>query len=1059
MKPLILCCMMLLCLSLMAQTPIPFTEGTGTADDPVHIDNFGHLYYLTLYPTMWSLHYIQTADIDATESTLIPSDEGNDHGWWPIGRGSTQFTGSYDGQDYQILNLSMNRPNHEFNGLFGYIIGGKVTRVHLVNAAIQGGHYAGALSGVAHENSIISHCSASGMVSGTYNVGGLIGFSNNSLITNSYAHVSASGWDRVGGFIGTSGWQDQYTYITYCYSTGTVSGSTIGGFSGWGGYNRHLECYWDTQSSGLSTDAGLAMGKSTAEMMQQGTFEYWNFDNIWSMQDSRGYPTLINTVGFAPESILSLDDLEGQGSADDPYLIYTVAGLNTMRLGLNAHYSLMADLDLSETVIWDSGRGWQAVGTTDTPFTGSFAGNDHTITALYINRPNIDQQGLFGYLQDATVHKLNMQDIHLMGQSNCGAVAGHSIRGSLDMIDVSGTFVAVSACGGVVGVINSGSLQRSFSDVLLKCQTEYGGALAGYITSATDISGILSNSGATGSVSGNYNMGGLVGAVAWGYIINSYSHVSVYSPNQAGGIVGLCGWSNPGYIIHCYATGTVSPADGNGIGGIAGWLYNGRATECYWDQQSSGTTTGTNTGIQARNTAEMMQQDTFANWNFNHLWQIDEGSSYPTHQNLDLYPYPQVLTTNDLSGAGTSEQPYLIHNADELNVMRQNPGASYKLANDIDLSSSVVWNSGMGWETVGNASTPFTGTLDGDGKQILGLSLVRPLDDGYGLIGEAFAASVHNLKLLQANILANTYVGGVTGIARQCSFADIDFDGAISAQEHLGGIVGFADRSTVINSHADVSIIGYGDNYAGGLVGYMISDAVNPAYIQSCSSNGRVRGYQQAGGLVGCLSWGRISDSFSHAMISGYHAIGGAVGKLGFSDHGTIERCYATGYLDLNPGGWGNGGLVGYLWNGTATSCYFDVDSCGTSSGTLTGITGLTTAQMTYPGSLDHYSGWDFVNTWQQDVNFLQNGGYPYLNWNEAPVPDGVQNLVITAGTTQINLQWQAIAGVSRYHIYASDDPYAPLHAWSYIGESAVNSFSVAPDTTYRFFLVRSVGE
>ena len=1061
MKTMILACMMFVCLSLVAQTAIPPTEGSGTAEDPLHIDNFGHLYYITLLPSAWGLHFIQTADIDATDSVLIPSDEGSDHGWLPIGRRTTQFTGSYDGQGYHILNLYMNRPSHEYNGLFGYIIGGRIQRVNLVNAEIHGGHYGGVLSGVAHANSIVSYCSATGSVSGTYNIGGLIGFSNDSLIMNSYAHVSASGWDRVGGFIGTSGWDDNNTYISFCYSTGTASASSgsVGGFSGWGGNGYHKECYWDTESSGLLTDSGSAIGKSTAMMMLQSTYEMWNFWNVWSIQDNRDYPHLNLPEDLDAENLISLDSLQGQGTSLDPYQIQTIDELNAMRLDLDAYYILMADIDLSGTVIWDYGRGWQPVGaSTDTPFTGSFDGNDHSISYLSINRPSTGLQGLFGYSEDAEVFNLNLESVHLMGDSNCGGVIGYARRGSLDKLSVSGTMTAKSACGGIAGVVNSGYLQRSFASPILKCYAEYGGSLVGVVTSDTEISGIVSNSGGTGRITGSSNMGGLVGVISWGYIINSYSHASVTTTsNQAGGIAGLCGWSNPGYIIRCFATGSIT-CSGSNAGGVVGWMYNGYARESYWNIQSSGISNGgSNSGIFGKNTAEMMQRDTYGNWNFDYLWQINEGIYYPTHQDLSVYTYPQNLSIGDLTGLGTDELPYQIHSLDELLVIHQDLAASYQLANDIDLSASVIMNGGLGWQSLGTSDYPFSGKLDGNGFQIVGMQLVRPPQGYAGLFGVCSAASIHNLRLQKSNILADVNVGGLAGYTVLSNLTHIDYQGSISARETIGGIVGYLDRSTLENSNAMAVVICYGNNYAGGLVGFMQSDAETQAQIHRCSSSGSVYGYYNSGGLVGCISSGILSNSYSHAMVKGHVATGGAVGRLGYgSNSGTIEHCYATGYQDYAPGGWSNGGLVGYVWSGTTTSCYWDTDSSSTTLGSVTGITGLTTAQMTYPGSLEHYAGWDFDTTWSHDIASLQNHGYPYLEWSEMPVPDAVQNLIITRVTGEISLQWQEVPGASLYRIYASDDPYAPLYEWSYLGESTHNGFSITPTLTHRFFMVRS---
>ena len=60
-------------------------------------------------------------------------------------------------------------------------------------------------------------------------------------------------------------------------------------------------------------------------------------------------------------------------------------------------------------------------------------------------------------------------------------------------------------------------------------------------------------------------------------------------------------------------------------------------------------------------------------------------------------------------GNGTTATPYLIEDADDLNAMRKNLDASYKLVNDINLGVAPYCE-GEGWNPIDN----FTGQLDGN---------------------------------------------------------------------------------------------------------------------------------------------------------------------------------------------------------------------------------------------------------------------------------------------------------------------------------------------------------
>jgi hypothetical protein len=642
MKHLILIGMLLVCPILWAQTAIPFAEGSGTPEDPVHIDNFGHLYYLTLNSSLWSLHYIQTADIDATDSAMISDEAPDTHGWLPIGRGSVQFTGSYDGGGYTIQNLFMNRTSHEFNGLFGYIVGAKVQRVHLRDATINGGHYAGVLSGVAHASSVVSQCSATGSVSGTYNVGGLIGFSNNSLISNSYAHVDALGWDRVGGFIGTSGWQDQYTYINFCYSTGTVvsnSSGSIGGFSGWGGYYYHQECYWDTQSSGLNTSAA-GTGKTSAEMMQQASYPMWNFAHLWSIDEGNAYPEIQAMPGFSLPAAISLIDLNGIGSEADPYQISNADELNLMRLDLAAHYILVGDIDLSSSVIWNFGTGWLPVGATEAPFTGSLDGAFHVINGLTINRINADNQGLFGFVNGAQIKNLDLRSAFISGKDNCGGIAGYSQISAIDNIDVQVSLSGFYAGGAIAGVQRAGSVERCFADANILNYNQYTGGIVGINLALDGLVPRVEKCGSIGALKGTANVGGIVGYASSGTIADCFSHCSIFSNDQVGGIVGTLGsTTGSAFIQSSYSTCPISfGSSAFRYGGIVGWMMGGDITNCYWNTESSGMSgAGHYSGCTGLNTSQMTYPgalEHFTLWDFDATWQQD-GSS---QQNAG-YPY------------------------------------------------------------------------------------------------------------------------------------------------------------------------------------------------------------------------------------------------------------------------------------------------------------------------------------------------------------------------------------------------------------------------------------
>ncbi|MDG6226273.1 MAG: hypothetical protein QCI82_12315, partial [Candidatus Thermoplasmatota archaeon] len=95
----------------------------------------------------------------------------------------------------------------------------------------------------------------------------------------------------------------------------------------------------------------------------------------------------------------------GSGTVSDPYIIEDVWDLQNMSANLSAHYKLRNVIDASDTINWNSGAGFDPVGTFVKSFTGTFDGCKFTITGLCINRPSTDHVGLFGIIGSGGVVK------------------------------------------------------------------------------------------------------------------------------------------------------------------------------------------------------------------------------------------------------------------------------------------------------------------------------------------------------------------------------------------------------------------------------------------------------------------------------------------------------------------------------------------------------------------------------------------------------------------------------------------------------------------------------
>jgi len=153
--------------------------------------------------------YELTRDIDASDTIN-----------WKKGKGFKpikSFTGKFYGKGYKIVNLYINRSDRDDVGLFGRLYG-EIRDLGIENAMVTGSNQVGGLVG-ANYGGTLSNCYSTGTINGDNHVGGLVG-SNQGTMTICYSMGSVSGKDRVGGLVGYN-----KGTLNDCYSTGSVIGN------------------------------------------------------------------------------------------------------------------------------------------------------------------------------------------------------------------------------------------------------------------------------------------------------------------------------------------------------------------------------------------------------------------------------------------------------------------------------------------------------------------------------------------------------------------------------------------------------------------------------------------------------------------------------------------------------------------------------------------------------------------------------------------------------------------------------------------------------------------
>lgn len=187
-------------------------------------------------------NYALRNSIDAT-ATSSWDDNDNDNineGFKQIGTEiKNAFTGKFDGLDYNIFGLTINRSNEDNVGLFGVVNGATINNVTLVGGSITGDSYVGGIVGNAiGENTVISNATNSASVTGNSQVGGIVGIITGNSVNKSKVNnvintgtINGNAGNDVGGLIGSLN-KSQLIGNSYNLGAVTSSGHDVGGLVG-----------------------------------------------------------------------------------------------------------------------------------------------------------------------------------------------------------------------------------------------------------------------------------------------------------------------------------------------------------------------------------------------------------------------------------------------------------------------------------------------------------------------------------------------------------------------------------------------------------------------------------------------------------------------------------------------------------------------------------------------------------------------------------------------------------------------------------------------------------
>ncbi|RKY04500.1 MAG: hypothetical protein DRP56_09960, partial [Planctomycetota bacterium] len=223
----------------------------------------------------------------------------------------------------------------------------------------------------------------------------------------------------------------------------------------------------------------------------------------------------------------------------------------------------------------------------------------------------------------------------------------------------------------------------------------------------------------------------------------------------------------------------------------------------------------------------------------------------PTETREGLFGVNQGTSTNiqlidcDITDRFTVVE---INNVEQLQQINLAKDRNYVLTQDIDASQtnpsgtdydpSGTWGDRKGFKPLGDASVPFTGTLNGQGFTINGLYINRPTETRVGLFGNN-QGMLTNVHITDCQITGSGYTGAVAGLNNAGAIASCSAAGSVESHgTRVGGLVGYnlGPNASIVDCYSQCDVEGNGNDRIGGLVGINY----NGAAVANCYATGTV---------------------------------------------------------------------------------------------------------------------------------------------------------------------------------------------------------------------------
>lgn len=581
---------------------------------------------------------------------------------------------------------------------------------------------------------------------------------------------------------------------------------------------------------------------------------------------------------------------------------------------------LTADICINEDVtIEDTSKlyqwtpiGWYKNYNTSDKYTGTFDGDGHTISGLYISGTG-NYVGLIGYAGNGSkICDLTLKNSSISSTgSNVGAIAGDAyvvenchvfdtdvqgkdtvggIAGTVDKAIVQSSSAANVTGNSYVGGV-AGRIQSNDSSAMSECFN------TGSVTGASVVGGLTGNLYNGGTISDCYNTGavtatsssgaagGLIGNFRYGTLKNSYSS-TVPTAAKAGTVVGCLEWAGgQKTLTNVYVLSDEAVTET--VGNLKGFtIQNGEAVAKTADELKA----LTSAGLSDKFTAD----DKGVNNGYPVLAWQNSGSDEPVD------PDHPAIDPNGWDGKASQTEPanvggvYQIASAADLKWFADHaaatPAIQGVLTADIDLNN-------RDWTPVDGG---FTGELDGAGRAITKLYCKN--ERGSAALFAANGGTLKNLNVTgmvvggdRSAILTVSNTGTITGCTTH---------GTLKGGNNAAGIT--AENSGTVETCVNNAAV-TGGMYVGGIA----ASNTEKGTITGCANSGIIRaGGMMAAGVAADNDGGTVTNCANNgAIVSTANIVRGFVGGVVGRNNGAVKGAYNAGNVEALGGA--VGGAVG----------------------------------------------------------------------------------------------------------------------------------------------------